>query len=148
RNRGTFGGSIAFADPAAELPACLLALGGEIEIAGPQGSRMVKADEFFKGLFETALTPHDVLTAVRIPRASAETRAGFAEFARRQGVFPGAGFAAPARVQGRRRAAVRLAFLGGGAPPLRPRTAESALSTGDLEGPPAAPRSNLNPADD
>ena len=55
RNRGTIGGSIAFADPAAELPACLLALGGEVDIAGPQGQRTVKADDFFKGLFETAL---------------------------------------------------------------------------------------------
>ena len=52
RNRGTFGGSIAFADPAAELPACLLALGGEVDIAGPRGKRTVKADAFFKGLFE------------------------------------------------------------------------------------------------
>ncbi len=57
RNRGTLGGSIAFADPAAELPACLLALGGEVEIAGPKGKRTVKADDFFKGLFETALGP-------------------------------------------------------------------------------------------
>ena len=55
RNRGTIGGSIAFADPAAELPACLVALGGEVEIAGPRGRRTVKADDFFKGLFETAL---------------------------------------------------------------------------------------------
>ncbi len=55
RNRGTLGGSIAFADPAAELPACLVALGGEVEIAGPKGKRTVKADDFFKGLFETAL---------------------------------------------------------------------------------------------
>ena len=67
RNRGTIGGSVAFADPAAELPACVLALGGELAIAGPQGSRMVKADDFFKGLFETALTSHDVLTSIRIP---------------------------------------------------------------------------------
>ena len=73
RNRGTIGGSIAFADPAAELPACLLALGGEVEIAGPQGSRNVKADDFFKGLFETALTPHDVLTAIRVPAADADS---------------------------------------------------------------------------
>ena len=56
RNRGTFGGSIAFADPAAELPACLLALDGEVEIAGAKGKRRVKADDFFKGLFETALS--------------------------------------------------------------------------------------------
>ncbi len=56
RNRGTFGGSIAFADPSAELPACLLALEGEIDIAGPNGNRCVKAADFFTGLFETALT--------------------------------------------------------------------------------------------
>ena len=70
RNRGTLGGSIAFADPAAELPACLLALGGEVEIAGPRGKRTVKADDFFKGLFETALGPGDVLTAIRVPAAT------------------------------------------------------------------------------
>ena len=57
RIRGTLGGSIAFADPAAELPACLLALGGEVDIAGPNGKRTVKADDFFKGLFDTALGP-------------------------------------------------------------------------------------------
>src|SRR5438105_15748867 len=65
RNRGTIGGSIAFADPAAELPACLVALGGEVEIAGPRGTRTVAADGFFQGLFETALGPQDVLTAIR-----------------------------------------------------------------------------------
>jgi len=148
RNRGTFGGSIAFADPAAELPACLLALGGEIEIVGPQGARMVKADEFFKGLFETALTPHDVLTAVRIPRASAETRAGFAEFARRHGDYALVGLAASARAQGTRLADVRLAYFGVDATPVRARNAESALCNGDLEGAIAALRSDLNPADD
>ena len=57
RNRGTIGGSLAFADPAAELPACVLALGGELEIASAKGKRTVKADDFFKGLFETALGP-------------------------------------------------------------------------------------------
>src|SRR5207249_5370562 len=87
RNRGTIGGSIAFADPAAELPACLLALDGEVAIAGPQGQRTVKADQFFKGLFETALTPHDVLTAIRVPVAGADSRVGFAEFARRHGDY-------------------------------------------------------------
>src|SRR5882757_4822083 len=55
RNRGTIGGSVAFADPAAELPACLVALGAQIDITGPQGPRTVAADDFFKGLFETAL---------------------------------------------------------------------------------------------
>ena len=110
RNRGTLGGSIAFADPAAELPACLLALGGEVEIAGPRGKRTVKADDFFKGLFETALGPGDVLTAIRVPAATPETRVGFAEFARRHGDYAMVGLAATraGRRQGARRRAARL----------------------------------------
>src|SRR5437763_13921062 len=87
RNRGTIGGSLAYADPAAELPACLVALDGEIDITGPKGNRSVKAGEFFKGLFETALGPHDVLCAVRVPAAGADTRAGFSELARRHGDY-------------------------------------------------------------
>ena len=102
RNRGTLGGSIAFADPAAELPACLLALDGEVEIAGPAGRRTVKADDFFKSLFETALTPRDVLTAIRVPAAGPDSRYGFAEFARRHGDYAMAGLAATARAEGDR----------------------------------------------
>ena len=124
RNRGTIGGSIAFADPAAELPACLLALGGELVITGPQGSRDVKADDFFKGLFETALTPHDVLTAIRVPAADAGTRSGFAEFARRHGDYAMVGLAAAARADGKGLRDVRLAFFGVGATPVRARDAE------------------------
>src|SRR4029077_12888638 len=112
RNRGTFGGSIAFADPAAELPACLLALGGEIEIAGPKGKRKVKADAFFKGLFETALRPQEMVTAVRIPIADKNTRVGFAELARRHGDYAIVGLAASARAEGKGLADVRLAFFG------------------------------------
>ena len=94
RNRGTIGGSIAYADPAAELPACLVALDGEIDIAGPKGKRSVKAGDFFKGLFETALGPHDVLSAIRLPAATADTRVGFAELARRHGDYALVGLAA------------------------------------------------------
>lgn len=67
RNRGTIGGSIAYADPAAELPACLLALGGAVDITGPAGRRTVKAGDFFKGLFETALEPDEIITRVSFP---------------------------------------------------------------------------------
>ena len=101
RNRGTIGGSLAYADPAAELPACLVALDGEIDIAGPGGKRSVKAGDFFKGLFETALGPHDVLSAVRFPAASAETRVGFAELARRHGDYAMVGLAAAAKASGK-----------------------------------------------
>jgi carbon-monoxide dehydrogenase medium subunit len=127
RNRGTIGGSIAFADPAAELPACLLALGGEVDIASPTGKRTIKADSFFTGLFETALTPQDVLTAIRLPAASADTRIGFAELARRHGDYALAGLAASARKDGYVLRDVRLAFFGVGATPLRARKAEAEI---------------------
>jgi carbon-monoxide dehydrogenase medium subunit len=128
RNRGTVGGSIAFADPAAELPACLLALAGEVEIAGPQGRRTVKADDFFRGLFETALGPGDVLAAIRVPAATASTRAGFAEFARRHGDYAMVGLAASAQADGKALRDVRLAYFGIGATPVRARKAEAAVA--------------------
>jgi carbon-monoxide dehydrogenase medium subunit len=148
RNRGTIGGSIAFADPAAELPACLLALGGEVAIAGPQGSRNVKADDFFKDLFETALTPHDVLTAIRVPAADATARTGFAEFARRHGDYAMVGLAAAARADGKGLRDVRLAFFGAGATPVRARRAETALGGGDVAAAVAALDQDLSPPDD
>ena len=148
RNRGTIGGSLAFADPAAELPACLLALGGEVDIAGPQGQRTIKADDFFRGLFETALTPRDVLTTVRLPAADASTRAGFAEFARRHGDYAMAGLAACARGDGRRLADARLAYFGIGSTPLRARGAETALAGGDVDAAVAALADDLDPPDD
>ncbi|MGP0089463.1 MAG: FAD binding domain-containing protein [Xanthobacteraceae bacterium] len=128
RNRGTIGGSIAFADPAAELPACLLALGGEVEVAGPQGRRSVAADAFFKNLFETALGPQDVLTAIRVPAAGPDMRIGFAEFARRHGDYALAGLAACARADNGRLRDVRLAYFGIGATAVRARRAEAALA--------------------
>lgn len=148
RNRGTIGGSVAFADPAAELPACVLALDGELAIAGPQGSRAVKADDFFKGLFETALTARDVLTAIRIPAAGAETRVGFAEFARRHGDYAMVGLAASARADGKQLRDVRLAYFGVGSTPLRARHAEQALAAGDVEAAVRALAQDLNPPDD
>lgn len=131
RNRGTLGGSIAFADPAAELPACVLALGGEVDIAGPRGTRRVASNDFFKDLFETALGPSDVLTAIRLPAATRETRTGFMEFCRRHGDYAIAGLAAAARADGIGLADVRLAFFGVGSIPIRARRAEAAL-TGEL----------------
>jgi aerobic carbon-monoxide dehydrogenase medium subunit len=148
RNRGTIGGSIAFADPAAELPACLLALGGEVDIAGPHGRRTVAAEDFFKDLFETALTPRDVLTAVRIPAARADTRVGFAEFARRHGDYAMVGLAACARANGKGLDDLRLAFFGVGATAIRARHAERALAGGDVDAAVGALRTDLAPPDD
>jgi aerobic carbon-monoxide dehydrogenase medium subunit len=148
RNRGTLGGSIAFADPAAELPACLLALGGEVEIAGEKGKRTVKADDFFKGLFETALGPRDVLTAIRVPAAGKDTRVGFAEFARRHGDYAMVGLAASAKIAGAGLSDVRLAFFGIGNTPVRARKAEAALAGGELDDAVTALASDLTPSDD
>jgi carbon-monoxide dehydrogenase medium subunit len=148
RNRGTLGGSIAFADPAAELPACLLALGGEVEIAGETGRRLVKADDFFKGLFDTALGPRDVLTAIRVPAATKDARVGFAEFARRHGDYAMVGLAAGAKANGSGLASVRLAYFGVGATPIRAKKAEAALASGKPDDAVSALASDLNPSDD
>ena len=148
RNRGTLGGSIAFADPAAELPACLLALGGEVEIAGAKGKRVVKADDFFRGLFETALGPQDVLTAIRVPAATKDTRIGFAEFARRHGDYAMVGLAAGAKASGKNLADLRLAYFGVGATPVRARKAETALAEGRIDDAVKALASDLSPSDD
>jgi carbon-monoxide dehydrogenase medium subunit len=148
RNRGTLGGSIAFADPAAELPACLLALDGEIDITGPQGHHTVKAGDFFKGLFETSLGPQDVLTAIRVAAATGETRAGFAEFARRHGDYAMIGLAASARADGEGLGDVRLAFFGIGSVPVRAKKAETKLTEGKIDEAVQALATDLDPADD
>jgi carbon-monoxide dehydrogenase medium subunit len=146
RNRGTLGGSIAFADPAAELPACLLALDGEVDTTGPKGKRTIRAQDFFKGLFETALGPQDVLTAIRVPGAGKDTRTGFAELARRHGDYAIVGLAASARADGKKLFDIRLAYFGVGATPMRARKAEAALASGNVDAAVAA--LDLEPQDD
>jgi carbon-monoxide dehydrogenase medium subunit len=146
RNRGTIGGSLAYADPAAELPACLVALDGEVDITGPQGKRSVKAADFFKGLFETSLGPHDVLSAVRFPAAGADTRVGFAELARRHGDYAIVGLAAVAKAHGTRLTDVRLVYFGVGETPFRARKAEAALAAGSIDD--AVNALDLDPPDD
>ena len=146
RNRGTVGGSIAFADPAAELPACLIALGGAVDVYGPKGARRIAADDFFTGLFETALAADEVLTEIRVPAATAGTRIGFAELARRHGDYAIVGLAAAARGKGTALSDVRLAFFGVGDRPVRARKAEAALERGDIDA--AVGALDLAPHDD
>ncbi len=150
RNRGTIGGSIAFADPAAELPACLVALGGEVSLAGPDGRRSVAAEQFFRGLFETALSPRDVLTAIRVPLATRDCRFGFAEFSRRHGDYAMVGLAAQARAEGAALRDPRLVYFGVGATPVRARNAEAALAADPLRIAAAASAlaRDLDPPDD
>jgi carbon-monoxide dehydrogenase medium subunit len=122
RSRGTIGGSLAHADPAAELPAVLTALDGEVVVAGPGGERKIPAADLFAGPFTTTLAPDELLTAVVLPRQGTR-RFGFVELARRHGDFALAGAAVllhPARVV--------LFGLGGG--PERAPAAEAALDEG------------------
>ncbi len=98
RNRGTFGGSLALADPAAELPACCIALDAEMIVTSRNGERRVAAHEFFRGLFETALGHGDVLTSVEFPIPSANAVYAFGELARRHGDFAMIGLAAQGEI--------------------------------------------------
>jgi carbon-monoxide dehydrogenase medium subunit len=147
-NRGTIGGSVAFSDPAAELPACIVALDAELDVEGPDGRRMIKADAFFTALFQTALGPQDVLTAIRFPAANATSRFGFAEFARRHGDYAIVGLAACARAENQRLMDARLVYFGVNGVPVRARSAEAALSSNDVEGAVGALAQDLHPGDD
>jgi carbon-monoxide dehydrogenase medium subunit len=94
RNRGTIGGSLAHADPAAELPAVALVCGAELSLQGPKGKRTVSAADFFQGLFTTALAADEILTSVRFPAWPAGRRHAFLEVSRRHGDFAIVGVAA------------------------------------------------------
>jgi carbon-monoxide dehydrogenase medium subunit len=133
RNLGTLGGALAYADPAAEWPACVLALGGTLVLQGPSGERRVAAADFFLGLYTTALQPQELLVACELPARQQEARQCFSELARRHGDYAVAGLAACARQAGGRLHDVRLAFLSLGDRPLRARGAEAALQAGPLD---------------
>lgn len=127
RNSGTWGGSIAYADPAAEWPACQLALGGVVVIQGPAGERRVAIDDFFTGLYSTALQPDEIVVASEIPLARPAQWHGLAELARRHGDYAIVGLAAAAQRDGSMLRSVRLAFMGVAATPWRARRTEALL---------------------
>jgi carbon-monoxide dehydrogenase medium subunit len=120
RHRGTIGGSLAHADPAADLPMALVALGGSVELRGPDGTRTVSADDFFTGYFETALEPGELLTAVRVPAAPGQPW-GYQKFIRRANDWAIVGAAATGG---------RIALANMGPVPVRARAAEAALAGG------------------
>jgi aerobic carbon-monoxide dehydrogenase medium subunit len=135
RNRGTVGGSLAHADPAAELPAVAVALGAEMVVRSTKGERVVPAQEFFEGSFTTTLQADELLTEIRMPVTEGRGTA-FTELARRTGDFAIAGVAAVVRFQpgSRRVAEAGLAALGVGPTPIRLRDAEAAVVGSDLSG--------------
>jgi carbon-monoxide dehydrogenase medium subunit len=112
RNRGTFGGSCALADPAAELPACALALGATFVVAGRKGERRVSAHDFFKGLYATALAPDELLVAAEFPLPKSESKPAFGELARRHGDYAMVGIAAQGSTAGRRFSDLQIVLFG------------------------------------
>jgi aerobic carbon-monoxide dehydrogenase medium subunit len=123
RNRGTIGGSLAHADPASELPACMLALAATIIVRGPGGARRIAATEFFTGIYETALSPQELLVAVELPVAPSGSSHFFHEFARRHGDYAIVGLAVQAVIQDGRFSDLRLGFFAVGDRPLLARAA-------------------------
>jgi CO/xanthine dehydrogenase FAD-binding subunit len=119
RSRGTIGGSLAHADPAAELPAVMIALGATVTARSRERSRAIAAIDFFTGLFSTALARDELLTEIAIPPPAARTAYGFDEISRRSGDFALAGVAAAVTLDDHGRcAAARVGLLGLGDRPL------------------------------
>jgi carbon-monoxide dehydrogenase medium subunit len=118
RNRGTIGGSIAHADPAAELPAVAIATGARLVATSARGSRDLAAADFFHTYFTTALEPDEILTQIRIPRPAPRTGVGFVEVARRHGDFALVGAAATVTLNGDGCADARVALVGVGDAPV------------------------------
>lgn len=128
RNRGTIGGSLALADPAAEMPAVALALGATIHLVSQSGTRDVAADDFFLGAYDTALDAGELIAAVTLPAAGQGDRSGFHEIVRRHGDYAMAGV-----VVASTGGTSRVAFFAVGDGAMRHPPAEDALGP-DLSG--------------
>jgi CO/xanthine dehydrogenase FAD-binding subunit len=125
RSRGTVGGSVAHADPAAELPAALVALGARFHLRSPAGARALSASEFFLGPLYTAREPDELLVEVEVPEQPKGGGSGFVEHARTHGDFATAGAAAVVAP-----GSAGIALLGAGPVPVRATAAERALAGG------------------
>ena len=143
RNRGTIGGSLAHADPAAEFPACVLALGGTIHLQGPNGARQVAAEDFFIDVFETAIEEGEILTAITLPLLEEGERHVLVETARRSGDYALAGLCLVKRAGGH-----RVSTFSVGPRPVLAVDAMAALDAGDTQGAVAALRAEIDPPSD
>lgn len=128
RTRGTVGGSVALGDPAAELPACLVALDAIIRVVGRGAQREIPARRFFRGVYTTDLAPGEIVTAIFVPAIPPGWRSRFDELTRRQGDFALVGLAVHCRVEGGAIEEARLAFCGVGSTPVRASRAEAVLA--------------------
>ena len=127
RSRGTIGGSLAHADPAAELPAVARALDAEFVVRSRSGDRVIPAAEWFEGYLATARRPDEILVEVRFPAAGPGTGVAFQEVARRHGDFAIVGLAASLVLSGEVISDARLAFAGVSDVPVRATAAEDLL---------------------
>jgi aerobic carbon-monoxide dehydrogenase medium subunit len=128
RNRGTIGGSLAFADPAAELPACCVALDATIIAHSASGERRIPAAQFFTGLYTTALAEHELIAAIEFPKARQGERATILELTRRSGDYAMAGIAAKADVSRGTLSDPKLVLFGVGEGPVMARGAMEAIA--------------------
>jgi len=134
RNRGTVGGSLAHADPAAEMPGIAVACDAELTLTGPSGSRLVNACDFFRGALSTALAEDELIVEVRLPPWPASRRFAFEEFARRRGDFALAGIAVFYELDDDGCASnAHIAAIGAGPCPRRLSNAEATLNGRRLE---------------
>jgi carbon-monoxide dehydrogenase medium subunit len=153
RNRGTVGGSLAHADPAAELPGIAVTCDADIVAHGSAGPRVIAAADFFRGALMTALRPDEIVTEIRFPAWPKQRRFGFREFARRRGDFALAAAAVTFDEMEKKFRNVRVGAIGIGDRPMRLNAAERALEGGvitkaAIAGCAAAASSAVEPADD
>tara|TARA_Y100000591_G_scaffold55420_1_gene43946 strand:- start:1116 stop:1955 length:840 start_codon:yes stop_codon:yes gene_type:complete len=129
RNKGTHGGSIAYGDPAAELPAFAVLVNAEIILSGPDGERIVSAKDFYKGLFETAINSDEILTSVKYPINFKDTKLFFDEVTRRHGDYAMAGLVGSIKQKNKINNEINLVFFGTGDKPNEaPKTCEYLLN--------------------
>lgn len=153
RNRGTVGGSLAHADPAAEMPGIALTCDAELTIVGSDGARVEQAAAFFTGLLQTSLEPDEILTEVRLPAWPSTRRWAFQEFARRKGDFAMAGVALFYDLDGKRATGAHIGAIGVADRPIRLSAAEAALNGNEVNettiaAVAAAARSEIDPPSD
>jgi carbon-monoxide dehydrogenase medium subunit len=131
RHRGTIGGSLAHADPAADLPAVILALDAELVVRGPGGERVVPASQFFRGVWETAIGPDELLVEVRVPKLGQWGGWAYMKFNRRAQDWATVGVACVLERENGTVRNPRIALANMGATPMRASAAEAALTAPD-----------------
>src|SRR5213083_2091368 len=128
RNKGTIGGSLAHADPAADWPAAVIALGAELVCEGPKGKRTIKIDDFFKGLLTTALADDEILTEIRVPAAAANVKSAYVKFPHPASRFAVVGVAAVLTMDGGKVSKASIGITGAGSKAVRAKGVEAAIT--------------------